>query len=173
MFFDGRLTEAALLLADAAKAGYVLRVWADPVLLEDAAPAACFHTQMQGWPQPLSSAAQGRGIPILVEAERLRDKLPDLLQHATYVTSSAHYSRVSRTFPALAHRVELVLRVIDAGSAGQKGESPTSKVVVMQDATGHEQQGDAMVALFASLPNARWLVSTQGDASTGVPGWVT
>ncbi len=27
---------------------------------------------------------------------------------------------------------------------------------------GEERQGSAMVALLASLPNARWLISTQG-----------
>lgn len=52
VFFDGRLTEAALVLAAEAKT---------------------------------------QGIPILVEAERQRDRLPELLQLATFITSSAHY----------------------------------------------------------------------------------
>ena len=38
----------------------------------------------------------------------------------------------------------------------------TSGGSLLQDATGEERQGDAMVALLASLPNARWLISTQG-----------
>lgn len=34
---------------------------------------------------------KGTGIPIMVEAERQRDHLPELLQLATFITSSAHY----------------------------------------------------------------------------------
>lgn len=35
----------------------------------------------------------------------------------------------------------------------------------VQDAMGHERQGDAMVAMLASLPHAKWLTSTQGAES--------
>ena len=52
VYFDGRLTEAALLLA---------------------------------------RAARQRSIPILVEAERLRPGLEELLQEADYVVTSAHF----------------------------------------------------------------------------------
>jgi sugar/nucleoside kinase (ribokinase family) len=52
VYFDGRLTEAALLLAE----------------------EAC-----------------SRGIPVLVEGERLRPGLEDLLQEADYVVTSAHF----------------------------------------------------------------------------------
>jgi len=52
VYFDGRLTEAALLLA---------------------------------------KAARSRGIPVLVEAERLRPGLEDLLQEADHVVTSAHF----------------------------------------------------------------------------------
>eukprot|EP00775_Hariotina_reticulata_P013293 gene13293-13423_t len=52
VYFDGRLTEAALLLARAARAA---------------------------------------GIPVLVEAERLRPGLQDLLAEADYVVTSAHF----------------------------------------------------------------------------------
>lgn len=52
VYFDGRLTEAALLLARAAKE---------------------------------------QGVPVLVEAERLRPGLEELLQEADYVVTSAHF----------------------------------------------------------------------------------
>ncbi|KAF8065876.1 STP13 [Scenedesmus sp. PABB004] len=52
VYFDGRLTEAALLLARAARAA---------------------------------------GVPVLVEGERLRPGLQDLLQEADYVVTSAHF----------------------------------------------------------------------------------
>ena len=52
VYFDGRLTEAALLLA---------------------------------------REARRRGIPVLVEGERLRPGLEDLLQEADYVVTSAHF----------------------------------------------------------------------------------
>jgi len=55
VYFDGRLTEAALLLAQAARAV---------------------------------------GIPVLVEAERLRPGLQDLLAEADYVVTSAHFPQV-------------------------------------------------------------------------------
>lgn len=52
VYFDGRLTEAALRLA---------------------------------------AAARGQGVPVLVEAERLRPQLEELLQYADYVITSAHF----------------------------------------------------------------------------------
>lgn len=52
VYFDGRLTEAALVVAAAARAG---------------------------------------GIPVLVEAERLRPNLERLLEYADYVVTSAHF----------------------------------------------------------------------------------
>ncbi len=55
VYFDGRLTESALVLA---------------------------------------RAARKRGIPILVEAERLRPTLEALLQEADYVCTSAHFPQV-------------------------------------------------------------------------------
>jgi sugar/nucleoside kinase (ribokinase family) len=55
VYFDGRLTEAALLLAQAARQA---------------------------------------GIPVLVEGERLRPGLMDLLQQADYVVTSAHFPQV-------------------------------------------------------------------------------
>jgi hypothetical protein len=57
VYFDGRLTEAALLLARAARAA---------------------------------------GVAVLVEAERLRPGLQDLLQEADYVVTSAHFPQVGR-----------------------------------------------------------------------------
>jgi hypothetical protein len=56
VYFDGRLTEAALLLARAARAAEV---------------------------------------PVLVEGERLRPGLQDLLAEADYVVTSAHFPQVS------------------------------------------------------------------------------
>lgn len=56
VYFDGRLTEAALVLAQAARA---------------------------------------RGVPVLVEAERLRPSLEALLAEADYVVTSAHFPQVS------------------------------------------------------------------------------
>jgi len=55
VYFDGRLTEAALLLARAARAA---------------------------------------GVPVLVEGERLRPGLQDLLAEADYVVTSAHFPQV-------------------------------------------------------------------------------
>lgn len=57
VYFDGRATEAALVVAD---------------------------------------AARRRGIPILVECERLRPCLDTLAAHADYVTTSAHFPQVWR-----------------------------------------------------------------------------
>ncbi len=51
---------------------------------------------------------QDRAIPILVEAERLRDRLPELLQRADFVTSSANYPRV-RASGALASALSPLL----------------------------------------------------------------
>ena len=58
MYFDGRLTEAAVKLAKAARAA---------------------------------------GVPVLVEAERLRPTLEELLQEADYVCTSAHFPQVHIT----------------------------------------------------------------------------
>lgn len=55
VYFDGRLTEAAILLAKAARAA---------------------------------------GVPVLVEGERLRPGLQDLLAQADYVVTSAHFPQV-------------------------------------------------------------------------------
>ncbi len=56
VYFDGRLTESAVVLA---------------------------------------RAARKRGIPVLVEAERLRPTLEALLQEADYVCTSAHFPQVA------------------------------------------------------------------------------
>lgn len=56
VYFDGRLTEAALVVARAARAA---------------------------------------GVPVLVEAERLRPNLELLLAEADYVVTSAHFPQVS------------------------------------------------------------------------------
>jgi hypothetical protein len=61
VYFDGRLTEAALLLARAARAA---------------------------------------GVAVLVEAERLRPGLQDLLQEADYVVTSAHFPQVGHSHEA-------------------------------------------------------------------------
>jgi hypothetical protein len=61
VYFDGRLTEAALLLARAAKR---------------------------------------KGLPVLVEAERLRPGLELLLAEADYVVTSAHFPQVRTRGPA-------------------------------------------------------------------------
>lgn len=61
VYFDGRLTEAALLLARAARAA---------------------------------------GVPVLVEGERLRPGLEQLLAEADYVVTSAHFPQASQLPPA-------------------------------------------------------------------------
>ena len=66
VYFDGRLTEAALLLA---------------------------------------RAARQKGVPVLVEAERLRPHLEDLLQEANYVCTSAHFPQVSTCLIAIQHNM--------------------------------------------------------------------
>lgn len=63
VYFDGRLTEAALLLA---------------------------------------RAAREAGVPVLVEGERLRPGLQDLLAEADYVVTSAHFPQVCPQVCALA-----------------------------------------------------------------------
>lgn len=55
VYFDGRLTDSAILLAN---------------------------------------AARKRGVPVLVEAERLREGLDELLQEADYLCTSAHFPKV-------------------------------------------------------------------------------
>lgn len=59
VYFDGRLTEAAIVLARAARAA---------------------------------------GVPVLVEGERLRPGLQDLLAEADYVVTSAHFPQVGSFF---------------------------------------------------------------------------
>ena len=60
VYFDGRLTDSALVLA---------------------------------------KAARQQGVPILVEAERLRPNLEALLLEADYVCTSAHFPQVRQNFP--------------------------------------------------------------------------
>lgn len=104
VFFDGRLAEAALPLADAARA---------------------------------------RGVPVLVEAERPREGLGELLERATFVTTSA-------AFPALAL----------SGAAG----------TLKQEGSGCDEgdarcspPGAAAAWLLASLPDSvRWVSTTLG-----------
>ena len=62
VYFDGRLTESAVVLA---------------------------------------RAARKRGIPVLVEAERLRPTLEVLLQQADYVCTSAHFPQVAPLPPPI------------------------------------------------------------------------
>ena len=129
----------------------------------DVRSSAWLHVDIRDRPEVFCRPLQERGIPILVEAERLRDSLPDLLQYATYVTSSAHYPRVISGAPCDKGRLGccLALHVAHVTKCWP-GKSPQRISGVLQHATGHEQQGDAMVAMLASLPDARWLVSTQG-----------
>ena len=61
VYFDGRLTEAACLLA---------------------------------------KAAQEAGVPVLVEAERPREGLDELLQYADYVVTSKHFPQAGPLPPA-------------------------------------------------------------------------
>lgn len=42
----------------------------------------------------VAKAATASGIPLLVEAERLRPGLNELLSEATYVVTSAHFPKV-------------------------------------------------------------------------------
>jgi len=42
----------------------------------------------------LAKAARQRGVPVLVEAERLREGLDELLKEADYLCTSAHFPKV-------------------------------------------------------------------------------
>jgi len=56
------------------------------------AAALCAHTHAQlGCPRP------GAGVPVLVEGERLRPGLDDLLAEADYVVTSANFPQVCVT----------------------------------------------------------------------------
>ena len=44
----------------------------------------------------LAKAARQRGVPVLVEAERLREGLDELLKEADYLCTSAHFPKVIR-----------------------------------------------------------------------------
>ncbi len=64
VYFDGRLTDSAILLAKAARA---------------------------------------RGVPVLAEAERLREGLDELLKEADYLCTSAHFPKVVCAYLTCVH----------------------------------------------------------------------
>jgi sugar/nucleoside kinase (ribokinase family) len=87
------------------------------------AAAVYFDGRLADAALPLAEAAAAAGVPVLVEAERLRPGLDALLALADFVVTSAH-------FPAAA--------------------------------TGEPALGDALLALAARFPRARWVATTLG-----------
>ena len=55
----------------------------------------------------LAKAARSRGIPVLVEAERLRPGLEALLQEADYICTSAHFPKVTLASKILSRACKL------------------------------------------------------------------
>lgn len=53
------------------------------------------------WQGVEGQAARERGIPVLVEGERLRPGLSDLLEQADFVSTSARFPQVIRPLPSL------------------------------------------------------------------------
>ena len=73
VYFDGRLTETAVVLA---------------------------------------RAARQQGVPVLVEAERLRPNLEMLLGEADYVCTSTHFPQVYHTHPYLDNLILLIVLIL-------------------------------------------------------------
>ena len=110
VFFDGRLAEAAL---------------------------------------PLAEAARDRGVPILVEAERPREGLAELLERASFVSTST-------SFPGLA--LSGAAGTLNTSSSGEEDSSSSSS-----SSSPPPHPGAAAAWLLASLPDSvRWVSTTLG-----------
>eukprot|EP00798_Chlamydomonas_sp_ICE-L_P024090 gene24090-9664_t len=89
----------------------------------DGAVLAYFDGRLTEAALKVAARAKAKGVPMLVEGERLRPALDDLLVQGDYVVTSAH-------FP--------------------------------QDWTGEAELADAILATFARLPKAQFLITTLG-----------
>ncbi len=85
----------------------------------------------------LAKAARQRGVPVLVEAERLREGLDELLKEADYLCTSAHFPKGNTLFPYLC-RCQVQLW------------------------TGKATLGDAMLSTLQQLPRLKWMITTLG-----------
>lgn len=113
----------------------------------DAASLVFFDGRLAEAALPLADAALERNIPILVEAERPREGLGELLRRATFVTTSA-------TFPALA-------------LAGEPGTISTSSSPNSSNSASPSapppHPGACAAWLLAALPESvRWVSTTLG-----------
>jgi sugar/nucleoside kinase (ribokinase family) len=109
VYFDGRLAEAALRIAKAARAA---------------------------------------GIPVLVEAERLRPGLNELLSQADYVVTSARFPQVSSS----------AIRA----PTGNTRHDLAEVCLDWQAWTGELSLGDAVLSTYQRLPHVKWMVTTLG-----------
>lgn len=112
----------------------------------DAASLVFFDGRLAEAALPLAEAAKQRGVPVLVEAERPREGLGELLERATFVTTSA-------SFPGLAFS-----GARDTLRGSSSGESSPSSASVPP------HPGPAAAWLLASLPESvRWVSTTLGS----------
>lgn len=63
------------------------------------------------------AAYYSAGVPVLVEGERLRPVLDELLQYADYVVTSAHFPQVQLPLPPLGAFVALAPLVLTQQAA--------------------------------------------------------
>jgi hypothetical protein len=72
---------------------------APPAALLDGAALVYFDGRLTEAALGVAAAARDRGLPLLVEAERLRPGLEALLATADYVSTSAHFPQVRLVEP--------------------------------------------------------------------------
>ena len=72
----------------------------DPGLILEGAKLAYFDGRLTEAAVQLACTAREAGVPVLVEAERLRPGLDLLLGNADYVVTSAHFPKVRVSFMA-------------------------------------------------------------------------
>ncbi len=110
----------------------------------------------------VAKAAKGAGIPVLVEAERLRPGLNELLAHADYVVTSARFPQVTmepgQTLWSFHCSRSELCRFSAASCLIAHGG-----IVAPQAWTGEAGLGDALLSTFYCLPHIRWMVTTLGS----------
>ncbi len=103
-------------------------------------------------------------MPVLVEAERLRPGLDDLLAEADCVVTSAHFPQVRRSFSFRACAKEA--REHRMNQSRRYGSFTSERTVRLarasQDWTGEAVLEDALLATAARLPRASFLITTLG-----------
>ena len=136
-YFDGRLTEAALLLARAARA---------------------------------------RGVPVLVEGERLRPGLGELLAEADYVVTSAHFPQEWTGEAALGDALlEALARLPNARllvtTRGKRGSVLLRRAAAGEAAAvGGQRQAEEAESLEAVIARLEQQLAASSSGSSGSSG---